>query len=134
MTAIAVFLTFLLLVTILASGAWLIHLGRCRLEFLEAEYRRIRIAAVEDTQNFEKQIQDLKLRLESVESRTSDLSQRPPHSINYTQRSQMLRMIRRGDSADQIAHTLGVPLSQVRLLMKLPGLTATKERSVSQSA
>ena len=63
-----------------------------------------------------------------AERRASEALQRPLQSMNYTQRSQMLRMIRRGDGAEQIAATLGVPVNQVRLLMKLPGARSEAAR------
>lgn len=76
------------------------------------------------------------LRLESLETRASDFQQHPLQSVNYTQRSQMLRMVRRGDSAEQISSTLGVPSSQIKLLMKLPGVgpAVAKENNLPQSA
>ncbi|MGH9674342.1 MAG: hypothetical protein ACRD44_14265 [Bryobacteraceae bacterium] len=39
--------------------------------------------------------------------------------INLTRRSQVLRLSRRGESAGQIAATLGVPLNEVELLLKV---------------
>ena len=129
MIAIPIFLTLLLLFAVLAAGAWGGFLAHGRLAFLEAECRRLRLAAVEDGQQFERWHSELTSRLEAAEQRAADAQQRPFQSVNYSQRSQMLRMIRRGDAAPQIANTLGVPLSQVRLLMKLPGvnLASSKE-------
>ena len=49
MAAITVFFTFLLLLAILAAGAWGGYELHRRTSFLEAEYRRIRLASVEDT-------------------------------------------------------------------------------------
>lgn len=43
----------------------------------------------------------------------------PGASINLTKRSQMLRMYRRGESAEQICATLHVPRSEVDLLVKV---------------
>ena len=131
MAAFTIFLTFLLLLAILGAGAWYAWLAHQRMNFLEGEYRRIRLAAVEDSQQFEKHLQELKLRLDNAEVHSADSSQRPYQSVNYTQRSQVLRMIRRGDAPEQISATLGVPMSQVRLLMKLPGLTPLKEKGQS---
>ena len=131
MAAFTIFLTFVLLLAILGAGGWYAWLVHRRMNFLEGEYRRIRLAAVEDSQQFEKQIQDLRQRFDAAESRSADSASRPYQSINYTQRSQILRMIRRGDASAQIATSLGVAISQVRLLMKLPGLTAIKEKGQS---
>ena len=129
MAAITVFVTFLLLFVVLVAVAWGGYLLHRRMIFLEGEYQRMRLTSVEDTQQFEKQVQELAVRIDAAETRAADASQRPLQSVNYTQRSQMLRMVRRGDAAEQIANTLGVPLSQVRLLMKLPGVSIAKEKS-----
>jgi len=126
--------TFLLLLVIVAAGAWGAMLIRRRLTYLEEEQRRVKLASVEDSQDHEKQIAELTARIETIERRAAESAQHPVRSINYTQRSQMLRMIRRGDSADQIGSTLGVPVSQVRLLMKLPGMAAEAARGKTQSA
>ncbi len=131
--AITVFLTFLLFVLILAAGAWGGFLVHRRLNYLEGEYRRLNLASVEDTQQFEKQIEELTTRLESAERRAADSSQLPSQSVNYTQRSQMLRMLRRGDPPEIVASTLGIPVSQIRLLLKLPGVVAAaKHKAASQ--
>lgn len=121
MTAITIFLTFLLLLAIMAAGAWAAYLTYRKLKCLEKEQRRINLAAIEDSNRSEKRVNEMALRLEVLERNASDASQRPAHSVNYTQRSQMLRMVRRGDSAEQVSSALGVPANQVRLLMKLPG-------------
>ena len=129
MTAITVFLTFLLLVVVLVAVAWGGFLVHRRMIFLEVEYRRICLAAVEDTQHFEKQFQELLIRIENAERRAADAAQHPSQSVNYTQRSQMLRMLRRGDPPEKVANALAVPLSQIRLLMKLPGVAAAKQKA-----
>lgn len=134
MTAITIFLTFLLLLLVLAGAAWGGFLLHRRLAFLEIEYRRSRLAAVEDSQQIDRQIQELDARIEAAERRTLDAMQLPLQSVNYTQRSQMLRMIRRGDAAAHVASTLGVPLSQVRLLMKLPGVSTGPVKGKSAAA
>jgi hypothetical protein len=134
MISILVFITFLLLLAGLAGFAWAALRFHQRLSFLEEEYRRIRVTSVEDSQQWEKELGELAGRMELIERRAADTSQYPARSINYTQRSQVLRLIRRGDSADQIASTLGVPLGQVRLLMKLPGMSAEVSRGKSVTA
>jgi len=121
MTAITIFAILLLLLTILAFGSWGALSIHRRLVFLEREYHRAQLEAIADGQRLEKEILDLTARIEAAERFAGDANQRPLTSVNYTLRSQMLRMARRGDAAGQIASTLGVPLSQVRLLMKLPG-------------
>jgi hypothetical protein len=39
--------------------------------------------------------------------------------LNVSNRSQALRMHRRGDSPEQVASTLGIPLQEVELLLKV---------------
>ena len=136
MTAITVFITLLLVTGVLAAAVWCAFLYRGRLTVLEDEFRRQRLSAIQDAQQFEKEIHAVALRLESLETRASDFQQHPLQSVNYTQRSQMLRMVRRGDSAEQISSTLGVPSSQIKLLMKLPGVgpAVAKENNLPQSA
>ncbi len=122
MTVITVLTTLIVLSAALAAGIWWAYRYHCRLTLVEYEFRRQRLSAVHDAQQFEKEIHGVTMRLEALERRASDFQQRPLQSVNYTQRSQMLRMVRRGDSAEQISSTLGVPLSQIKLLMKLPGI------------
>lgn len=132
MTAITAFITLLLLSVVLAAGIWCSCRHHYRLTLLEDEFRRQRLSAVQDAQQFERGLHGVALRLESIERRASDFQQHPLQSVNYTQRSQMLRMVRRGDSAEQISSTLGVPSSQIKLLMKLPGVGPTVAKVKSQ--
>jgi hypothetical protein len=136
MPAFTIFLTFVLLLTLLAAGTWTAMLLRKRLAVLEHEQRNNVLSAIDGSHRLERQIEGLTMRIEAAERRAEDAILRPAQSINYTHRSQMLRMIRRGDSADQISSALGVPVSQVRLLMKLPGVRVSPEsaRKVQQSA
>jgi hypothetical protein len=39
--------------------------------------------------------------------------------LNVSRRSQALRMHRRGDTPEQVASTLGVPLQEIELLLKI---------------
>jgi len=134
MVSLAIFITFLFLLVLLVAGVRGVLLVAKRVEFVEAELRRMNLSAIEDSQRFEKLLDDLTARQEAAERRVDAAAQYPPQSINYTQRSQMLRMARRGDSADQISSTLGVPLSQVRLLMKLPGISREAVRAKGKAA
>lgn len=129
MAVFTIVVIFLLLLTILGWGSWIGLAHHRRLSIVESENSRLRLAAIEDAQQFERQIDDLKNRIEAAEHRAADALQRPLQSINYSQRSQMLRMIRRGDAADQIASALGVSPSHVRLLMKLPGVAPESIRA-----
>jgi hypothetical protein len=133
MPAFTIFLTFILLLVLLAAGAWSLMSLHRRIAFLEEEHRKDGLGAIEESHRFEQQLEGLTERIDAAELRADDRMQRLPQSLNYTQRSQMLRMIRRGDSAEQISGALGVPLSQARLLMKLPGINPEPSRK-GQSA
>jgi hypothetical protein len=67
-------------------------------------------------------------KLVRLQAMLDDLSTRMNHHIsgaridvplNLTMRGQVVRMARNGQRADQIAGTLGVPLGEVMLLLKL---------------
>jgi len=134
MTAVTILVTFLLLFAVLVAVTFGGFLANRRMTFLEAEYHRIRLAAVEDGQLAERLFSELSARLDSAERRIADSQQHSHQSVNYSQRSQMLRMIRRGDAAEQIANALGVAVSQVRLLMKLPGVVSGSAKEKGHGA
>jgi DNA-binding NarL/FixJ family response regulator len=51
--------------------------------------------------------------------------QSPIQGMNLTRRAQVLRMSRRGERPEQIAATLGIPLNEVELLLKVHHATAS---------
>ncbi len=57
-------------------------------------------------------------RLQDAELRAADPAAIPGGAVNFSKRSQALRMHRRGDPPEQIAAVLGIPASEVRLLLK----------------
>ena len=76
---------------------------------------------------------DLKLRLEAMTLRLRDSEERagvlvapePPRSgLNLTKRSQVIRMSRRGERAENIAASLSLPRGEVDLLLKINALVA----------
>jgi hypothetical protein len=73
-------------------------------------------------------IQAVRNETESCVRQLREIRQEPPRSgafaqaqpgLNLSKRSQALRMHRRGDTPEQIASTLGVPLQEVELLLKV---------------
>ena len=77
---------------------------------------------------------DLKLRLEAMTLRLRDSEDRagvlvapePPRSgLNLTKRSQVIRMSRRGERAENIAASLSLPRGEVDLLLKINALVVT---------
>ena len=84
---------------------------------------------VRDAQTkFEEGIQAMRQTVEGLAAQVQDVQQQsrvmvapglPKPGLNLTKRSQALRMHRRGDSPDQIAATLEIPLQEVDLLIKV---------------
>ena len=84
---------------------------------------------VRDAQTqFEEGIQAMRQTIEALAAQVQDVQQQPRVTVaaglpkpglNLTKRSQALRMHRRGDSPDQIAATLEIPLQEVDLLIKV---------------
>ena len=77
---------------------------------------------------FEEGIQAMRQTVEGLAAQVQEVQQQsrvmvapglPKPGLNLTRRSQALRMHRRGDSPDQIAATLQIPLQEVDLLIKV---------------
>ena len=73
-------------------------------------------------------VQAIRNEMESLARQMRETRQDPPRAaafplakpgLNVSNRSQALRMHRRGDSPEQVASTLGVPLQEVELLLKV---------------
>jgi hypothetical protein len=71
---------------------------------------------------------DFTLRLDAMNDRLNEAEQRanipaPPvparRSVNLSKRSQVIRLSRRGEPAETIAATLGLPRREVELLLKV---------------
>ena len=65
------------------------------------------------------------LRIAEVQKEVETISQCPSETgaMNYTRRTRVLRLHRRGDRVDQIAATLHLPQNEVALLVKLDQMT-----------
>ncbi len=71
--------------------------------------------------------QDFTLRLDAMNTRLREAEERagtpPPaparRSVNLSKRSQVIRLSRRGEQAETIAATLGLPRREVELLLKV---------------
>jgi type II secretory pathway component PulM len=53
----------------------------------------------------------------------------PPSGLNISKRSQAIRMLRRGDSVDQVCAVLNLPGSEIALLAKIERLAAAATQS-----
>ena len=91
---------------------------------LRAAERRIGKQQAETEERIRKaqqEIAELRGALQEAEERAGMLvpPQAPRSGLNLSRRSQVLRMHRRGDRPEYIAATLGVPLGEVELLVKV---------------
>jgi hypothetical protein len=84
--------------------------------------------------DYEAALRDLREGLDSMAAQVHDLQRQPAHAVvpaapktglNVNKRSQALRMNRRGDSAEQIATVLEIPLQEVDLLLKVHRIVIT---------
>ncbi len=82
---------------------------------------------------------DLNVRLEAITLRLRDSEDRagvlvapePPRSgLNLTKRSQVIRMSRRGERAENIAASLSLPRGEVDLLLKINALVVGSDTTV----
>ncbi len=73
------------------------------------------------------QIEEMRAELCDAEQRTAQLvPPAPPKSgLNLSTRTQVIRMFRHGDNAESIASRLGLPRSEVLLLLKVHNLSVT---------
>lgn len=93
---------------------------------LENRYKK-RLQALEvDLQQMHAEAENLRERLQEAEEREELLvPPTPPRSgLNLSKRTQALRMSLRGESPEQIAAALGIPESEVQLLLKVQRIVA----------
>ncbi len=73
-------------------------------------------------------VENIRNELQSCARQLHEIRQEPPRAaasggagpaLNLSKRSQALRMHRRGDEPEAIASTLGVPLQEIELLLKV---------------
>ena len=117
--AVFIFLQFLILLALVIGGGVCVVLLYRRAQVLEDEIRRVNVSSIGDFQDVRRLTEEFGVRVDHLESTLASFQQNKSTSVNYTQRSQAIRLIRRGESAETITRTLGLPRSQVRLLMKL---------------
>ncbi len=105
----------------------------CLLIFLslKQEIQRLKLRLDRQQADEATSARDLKLRLEAMTLRLRDSEDRagvlvapePPRSgLNLTKRSQVIRMSRRGERAENIAASLSLPRGEVDLLLKINAL------------
>ena|SRR5579863_4801814 len=85
-----------------------------------------RVAETRTARELETKVAELSERLREAEDRTGMLAPPvPPKSgLNVNKRTQVLRHSRRGESPENIAALLGLPLREVELLLKVHALGA----------
>jgi hypothetical protein len=98
---------------------------------LKQEIRRLKLRLDRQQTDEITAARDLKLRLEEITLRLRDSEDRagvlvaphpPPSGLNLTKRSQVIRMSRRGERAENIAASLSLPRGEVDLLLKINAL------------
>jgi hypothetical protein len=110
------------------GAAGLLILGRRRSASLTLEITAESESRSESIAALRTQIGMLQKRLEEVEGRKTSLWDWNPEptSINLNRRGQVLRLFRRGDSAAQIASTLGLSKGEVMLIVKVHEMSRDK--------
>ena len=96
-------------------------LGRRDISRLRRKLQRQETSQKDSEQFLIKQIASLRERLIEVEERSSLLVQPPPSrsGLTLSRRAQALRMVRRGDTPEQVAAALSVPQNEVRLMLRV---------------
>jgi hypothetical protein len=107
-------------------GVSLFAVWRSRVLALAAD-ERVRAGLEESataTEALRKVVDDLAAQVRDIgtQAPAAALGSGPRSGLNLSKRSQVLRMHRKGDPQDQIAATLGVPLQEVELLIKVHGI------------
>jgi len=105
---------------------------------LKSRLRRRQAGDITSTRDLEIQLQQLNERVREAEERAG-IPIAPPSpkaSLNLNKRTQVLRMSRRGERAENIAASLSLPRREVELLLKIHGLVlnGSSERASGKSA
>ena len=113
------FVQFLLLLAlVVGAGAGGAYFHR-RIGNQDEDIRGLNLASIGESQDLRRQLDGLASRLDAFEARLDSFQRPEAQSVNYRQRSQAIRLIRRGETAETISRTLGIPRGQVSLLMKV---------------
>ncbi|HEY1338350.1 MAG TPA: hypothetical protein VGF59_12605 [Bryobacteraceae bacterium] len=75
--------------------------------------------AERDRASLEAEVVAARMTLDDLEQRAHALPPPPPVRIDPARRSQALRLARRGQTAEEIAAELGIPLQEVVILLKV---------------
>src|SRR5258706_5256357 len=106
---------------------------------LKQEIRRLKLRLDRQQADNATTARDLNVRLEAITLRLRDSEDRagvlvapePPRSgLNLTKRSQVIRMSRRGERAENIAASLSLPRGEVDLLLKINALVVGSDTTV----
>jgi hypothetical protein len=107
--------------------------------YLESETRRLKSGFKRRQGVQEATLRDLKRQLEDLSERLGETEERagvlapplPKSGLNLNKRSQVIRMSRRGEGAQQIATSLRLPQREVELLLKVYGLVLDRSKETS---
>ena len=93
-------------------------------------------AAAASVAEMRAEITAIRVAFADLEDRTGMLAAPPPirSGLNMGRRTQAVRMVRRGDTAEQIAASIGLPVNEARLLAGVERLRASdpERRSAPQ--
>ena len=123
-----------MMMTVLGLSALTLAAALCLFVTLKRElWQRAKAAAVSESAasaslaNMRSEIDDLRKAFNDLEERTGMLAAPPPvrSGLNMGRRSHAARMLRRGDTAEQVAAGMGLPLNEAKLLLTVERLRAS---------
>jgi hypothetical protein len=112
-------LALLALTLVILLGVWIG--GRRDHSWLKRKLERQETRHKDSEQFLLEQVSALRERLIEIEERSSLLVQPPParSGMNLSKRAQAIRMVRRGDTPEQVAAALAIPQNEVKLLLRV---------------
>lgn len=105
----------------LALCMYMFYLLKCEIYSLHTRLQEHEAERREDARKAQMRIEELQAELREAEQRTAQLVPPPPlkSGLNVNTRTQVIRMFRHGDAEEAIASKLGLPRSEVKLLLKV---------------
>jgi hypothetical protein len=111
----------------LAAALWLFVTLKRELWDREQKAAERETAAAATVSAMHAEIDGLRKAFADLEDRTGMLTTPPPirSGLNMGRRTQAVRMLRRGDTVEQVAASMGLPLNDARLLATVERLRAS---------
>jgi hypothetical protein len=110
--------------------------ARHEMRVMNLRWRRRQTAADSAREELQAELAELKARLLDAEERTGVLvPPTPPRSgMNLNNRSQVIRMSRRGEQPEKIAASLNLPRREVELLLKVHSTVVYSSKDVNSNS